>query len=509
MTSYLTFVLSLATGCTSEAQQPSFASEREELQFRTWTDISGRYQTEAAMTRFADGKVHLKKKDGRGISIPIEGLSKADQEYVRREVARKASQEQGGRRELDSKAVQAADWPQFRGPGGLGLSDARGLPVTWSGEQNIAWKTELPGPGSSSPIVVGDRVFVTCYSGYGIPGQDGGEVERLKRHLVCLNLGDGKILWDKAVAAKTPEEPYQSWMTRHGYASSTPASDGDRVYTFFGKSGVFAFDHAGRQLWQADVGSSTYGYGSATSPVLYGELLIVNACAESNSLVALDKETGREVWRFQKMEESYNTPLLVELPGGRTELVVETYNQWLGLDPATGEKLWSCATGYRDYVCPSLVAHDGTVYGLGGRSGKGMAARAGGRGDVSQSHLVWKGTKGSPNVPSPVYHGGHLYYSNEDGIAHCVDAKTGSIVYQQRLNDRSGQIWASPVVADGKLYYVSKAGRTFVLAAEPTFEQLATNDLGDGSIFNASPAATDGRLLLRSDRFLYCIGTRH
>lgn len=407
-----------------------------------------------------------------------------------------------------SRRPATGDWPQFRGPGGLGISTAKNLPATWGPDQNVLWKRELPGPGSSSPIVVGERVFVTCYSGYGIPDQPAGEMERLKRRLVCLNLSDGKIVWDTAVAAKTPEEPYQSWMTRHGYASSTPASDGRLVYAFFGKSGVFAFDMNGRQLWQADVGSSTYGYGSATSPVLHGELVIVNACAESNSLVALNKQTGKQVWRYEKMEESYNTPLLVELSGGRTELVVETYNQWLGLNPATGEQLWNCATGYRDYVCPSLVAHGGVVYGLGGRSGKGMAVRAGGRGDVTQTHLLWKGTQGSPNVPSPVYNGGHLYYSNDDGVAHCVDAQTGSIVYQQRLNDRSGEMWASPVVADGRLYYLSRAGRTFVLAAKPEFEQLATNDLGDESTFNASPAVTDGRLLLRSDRFVYCIGQK-
>jgi outer membrane protein assembly factor BamB len=240
------------------------------------------------------------------------------------------------------------------------------------------------------------------------------------------------------------------------------------------------------------------------------ERIIVNACVESESLVALDKQTGKEVWRAEGIRESWNTPVLVEVPGGKTELVVESLGQLLGFDPATGERLWNCSNGHGDYVCPSVVAHEGIVYSLGGRSGRGMAVRAGGRGDVSQTHLVWKGTKGSPNVPSPVYDDGHLYFADEDHIARCLDAKTGAIVYEQRLKGRSfgDASYPSPVLADGKLYYVSFNGRTLVLAATPEFQQLATNDLGEGGGFKASPAVSGGRLLTRSDRFLYCIGQK-
>jgi hypothetical protein len=397
----------------------------------------------------------------------------------------------------------AGPWPQFRGPDGLGISSEKGLPAKWSQQDGIVWKTELPGAGASSPIVVGERIFLTCYSGYGVPGQPKGEVEQLKLHVVCLRRGDGSVLWNKPVPVRLPEQP--AIRENHGYATSTPASDGERVYVFFGKSGVFAFDLDGGQLWHADVGSKLSGWGSAASPVLYGDLVIVNASVESEALVALDKRTGKEKWRASGIKESWNTPLLVPVGGGKTELVVAIFGKVLGFDPASGEQLWSCATDIGWYMVPSLVAGDGVVYCIGGRTGGALAVRTGGRGDVTQSHRLWTGRKGS-NVSSPILHDGHLYWAHENlGIAYCAEAKTGTIVYEERL-DGGGQVYASPVLADGKLYYVSRGGRTCVLAAGPKFEVLATNDLGRAGAFNASPAVAGGRLFLRSDRFLYCIG---
>ncbi len=407
---------------------------------------------------------------------------------------------------LMATPANANDWPQFRGPGGNATSDERGLPIEWGSKKNLVWKTELPGPGSSSPITLGDRVFVTCYTGYGLDRQQPGDMQDLQRHLLCLDRAKGTILWDKVAKTLLPEQPYEQWIPRHGYASSTPAADSQRVYVFFGKSGVVAFDHDGRQLWHADVGSQIHGYGSGASPVLYKGLVIVNACVESASLVALDKRSGNEVWRAKGIRSAWNTPLLFELPSGKTELALEIKGEVAGFDPATGERLWKCDTGISDYVCPSLVAHDGIVYSLGGRSGSGLAVRAGGRGDVTQTHLLWKGKKKGPNVPSPVYHDGHLYFATDSAVVRCLDAKTGEIVYEKRLEHPSGDMWPSPVLADGKLYYVSKRGRTFVLEAKPQFEQLPHNDLGDGSVFNASPAVAGRQLLLRSDRFLYCVG---
>ncbi|MCI0458721.1 MAG: PQQ-binding-like beta-propeller repeat protein [Gemmataceae bacterium] len=401
-------------------------------------------------------------------------------------------------------SAAAADWPGFRGPGAQGISSERGLPVTWSKDQNLLWKSELPGAGASSPILIGRRIFLTCHSGYSVPGQRG-ELDQLKRHVVCLDRATGKSLWSREVESKQPEEA--KIREAHGYASSTPVADWERVYAFFGKSGVFALDHNGKQLWHADVGSGLSGWGTAASPVLFGDLVIVNASVESQSLVALDRKTGKERWRAGGIKESWNTPVVVTPPGGKPELVVAIMGKVLGFEPNSGQLLWSCSTDIGWYMVPTLAIHEGVVYCIGGRSGKilALAVRAGGRGDVTRSHRLWTGPKGS-NVSSPVFHEGHLYWANDgQEMVYCAEAQTGRIVYEQRL-PRAGQIYASPVLADGKLYYVSRTGRTFVLAARPKFEQLAVNDLGERATFNASPAVADGRLFLRSDRFLYCIG---
>ncbi|MCS6861373.1 MAG: PQQ-like beta-propeller repeat protein [Abditibacteriales bacterium] len=400
---------------------------------------------------------------------------------------------------------RSGDWPQFRGPGGLGVSPERGLPLTWSSTQNIVWKTALPGAGASSPIVIGQRIYLTCYTGYGIPGQPRGDLTQLKRHLLCLNRSDGKVLWHWTAPTQLPEEPS---VREHGYAANTPAADSERVYVFFGKSGVFALDHSGRPLWQADVGSRTSGWGSAASPILVGNMVIINASVESESLVALDKRTGREIWRAGGIQEAWNTPQVVSGEGGKTELVMAVFGKLLGFDLSSGERLWSCATDIRWYMVPSVVTHDGIVYSIGGRTGGALAVRAGGRGDVTASHRLWTGRKGS-NVSSPILHGGHLYWAHENlGIVYCAEAQTGRIVYEERLTPAPGSIYASQVLADGRLYYLSRRGHGYVVAAKPTFEQLAHNDLSDGSTFDGSPAVSGGQLLLRSDRFLYCIGRK-
>jgi outer membrane protein assembly factor BamB len=401
---------------------------------------------------------------------------------------------------LPGAGLTAADWLGFRGPDGLGISADKGLPVTWSAKKNIAWKTELPGPGTSSPIVVGKKIFLTCYSGYGLDKKDPGELKNLKRHLVCLDSSKGKILWKREVPAAQPEARMQTYLDLHGYASSTPVSDGKHVFVFFGKSGVFAYDLDGNRLWQTDVGKGTHGWGSATSPVLSKDLVIVNASVESGSLVALDKKKGEEVWRAKGISDSWSSPVLVKLPGGKTELVVSGSKKMLGFDPATGKELWH-TNSFNWYVCPTVVAHDGVVYAL--QNDTCVAVRAGGRGDVTETHTIWKKSLGSV-VPSPVYYKGHLYWAT--GAAYCVRADDGTTVYNQGFKPGAGYFYASALLADGKIYYVSREKGTFVVEAAPKFKLLAHNTIeGDASIFNGSPAVTASRLLLRSDRCLYCI----
>lgn len=401
------------------------------------------------------------------------------------------------------KAPAKTDWPGFRGPSGMGTSEAKGLPTKWSQNENIAWKVPLPGPGASSPIVHGDRIYLTCYTGYFVPGERGGKPEDLKRHLLALKRSDGSVIWDEALAAKLPEE--QS-IRDHGFAASTAAADADHVYVFYGKTGVLAYGHDGKKVWEADVGSGTNGWGSSASPVLYKDLVFINASVESQSLVALDRKTGKEKWRGKDIREAWNTPVIVESKSGKPELIVPTQGKVLAFDPDKGDLVWSCKTDIGWYMVPSVVAHDGIVYCLGGRSGvAALAVKTGGSGDVTATHRLWTSMKGA-NVPSPVYLDGHLYWVNESReTAYCAKAESGEVVYEKRL-ERAGTVYSSALLADGKLYYLSREGRTFVLAAKPEFEQLGMNDLKDGSIFNGSPAVDGSRLLIRSDKFLYAIG---
>jgi outer membrane protein assembly factor BamB len=392
-----------------------------------------------------------------------------------------------------------ADWRQFRGPGGSGTGVATDLPASWSGTDNIVWRTKLPGPGTSSPIVVGQRVYLTCYTGYGV--EDGaGDMDQLMRHLVCVDRAKGEILWTRDFKPLLPESQYKGRNnTQHGYSSSTLASDGKRLYAFFGKSGVYCLDLDGKEIWRQSVGTGTKGWGSANSPVLYKDLVIINASIESGSLVGLDKNTGKELWRTKGIRSSWNTPVLVEAPGGGSELVVNESAAVIGFDPADGKELWRVG-GFGSYVCPSVVAHKGVVYVV---RAKALAIKAGGRGDVSDSHVLWQ-TKGSSLVSSPVYHDGYLYWPGGDAL--CLDAASGKEVYRGNLS-KGASFYASPLVADGKIYCVSRFGGTFVLAAGPKFKELAHNTFADDSSrTNASPIVSDGCLLLRTDRYLYCIG---
>lgn len=402
---------------------------------------------------------------------------------------------------LGSTGTAAADWLQFRGPGGLGVAPDKNTPLTWSLTQNLAWKTDMPGPGASSPIVVGKRVLLTCYSGYGVKRGNPGAMSNLKLHLVCIHRTDGKVLWKRDIDPLLPEANFTGpYITLHGYASSTPVSDGKRVYAFFGKTGVFAFDLDGKQLWHSSVGADTHVWGSGASPILYKDLVIVNASIECESLVALNKDTGKEVWRAKGIKSAWNTPVLVPLPGGATELAISTEPRMMGFDPDTGKELWH-AESFDWYVCPSLVAHDGILYGL--QHETCVALKAGGRGDVTASHTLWKKNFGS-RVPSLAYDAGYLYWAR-DNTAVCLKASDGSIAYRERFNGDAGEPYASPVIADGKIYYVSRDDGTFVIATGPKFKQLARNEL-DSSTCNASPAVSDSQLLLRSNRYLYCIG---
>jgi len=445
-----------------------------------------------------------------------------------------------------SNESPAGDWARFRGENGSGISsDPQPCPVTWSATENLKWKIELPGPGSSSPIVVGDRVLVTCWTGYGTGRGNPGDQKDLRRHLVCLNRETGETTWSKSIEPVLPEDRYSGMFTQHGYASHTPISDGQRVYVYFGKTGALAFDMDGNQLWHTKVGtgSDPRGWGTASSPILYKNLLIVTASAESEALVALDKETGKEVWRKEAsgFAGTWGTPVLVRVDDQRTDLVIGVpYEVW-GFNPETGQFLWYCEAMDTDTYCSSIVPGSGVVYGIEGRGGGSIAVRVGGEDDVSKTHVVWSG-RDSNRIGTPVLYEGRLYFFS-NRIANCIDASTGDEVFQSRLEGgrapaagggrgapggfgpggfgpggrggfggggfgggMGGGDYSSPVIADGKLYFVSRNGDMYVLKAGNEFEQLAVNRVTDDEEdFSATPAISAGQLFIRSDKHLYCV----
>jgi outer membrane protein assembly factor BamB len=415
---------------------------------------------------------------------------------------------------IEPSVRAGSDWPRFRGPNGTGAAPDARPPLKWSDSENLRWKLALPGPGTSSPIIFGDRLFLTCYSGYGIAG--GGGQQDLKRHLVCVRAGDGKILWTSTVAAELPEDSYNGFLTEHGYASSTPVTDGERVFAFFGKSGIYAFDFSGKELWHVNVGheSSNRRWGSGASPILYRDLVIVNAAEESRTIYAFDKKTGKQAWKTEAggLELCFSTPILV--PRGETaqDLVLAVPDELWGLNPDNGKLRWFVSSGLPGNLAPSVVAGDGMVYAFGGFPQIGsVAVRTGGKDDVTRTHVLWSGHT-STYVPTPLLHDGHLYFASDQGMAVCLDAKTGEVVYRERLpvtnvtGRESKPFYASAVLANDRIYLTSRRSGVFVVPATPKFEILATNRFaGDSSQFNATPALSAGKMFLRSDKFLYCV----
>lgn len=398
----------------------------------------------------------------------------------------------------------ANDWPQFRGPSGNATASDSNPPTTWSDSENIVWKTELPGRGASSPIVFGNRIFLTAYTGFGVDVDDPGDKENLRLHVLCFERDSGKQLWDKSIKASSATQNFGQRVADHGYATATPATDGEAVYASFGVSGVIAYDMDGNFLWEAEIGEGTAGFGSASSPVVYGEMVYVNASIESGTLFAFDKRTGEQAWHVDSIVKSWSTPCIAEVPGGTPELILNQKNQIFAFDPVSGDKLWWC-DGVEDYIVPVPIFHDGIAYCLGGRSNRAIAVKLGGRGDVTKTHKLWESTIGA-NVTSPVYHDGHLYWASDKAIENCLKASDGTEVYRERLPTRA-RIYSSIVRAGNKLYVTTRDQGIVVLAAKPDYEELAVNVIeSDETLVNASPAISGNQILLRTDRYLYCIG---
>lgn len=412
----------------------------------------------------------------------------------------------------------AADqWHQWRGPSGQGYADDPHVPLKWSETENLAWKTPLPGRGNSSPVVWGDRVFLTAAS------KDGKE-----RYVLCLRASDGKILWHE-LAAKDPD-PAKSheW---NGHASASCTTDGERVYAFFGTPGLFCYDVNGKLLWQHHFGIFTTetGWGTAASPFLYGDLVIQNCDndgpnwlppghdpkeAAPAALVALDKRTGKVKWQTPRDQgRGFSTPRLVTLGNGRQDLILNGPLGVWAYDPSTGKEIWHCdRTDPNDrarFGEPIPVSNGAMLFAPSGRDGPFQAIRLGGSGDVSKSHLAWQVMrKGHRDVSSQIYANDLVFAADKDGMLTCHDPKDGKMLYAVRSN--AGKSLASPIAIRGKLLFLFDTGTTIVVVPERAYKEVGRNTLGEGHDleFEASPAVARGRLFIRSQTHLYCFAER-
>jgi outer membrane protein assembly factor BamB len=412
-------------------------------------------------------------------------------------------------------AASADDWTRFRGPAGSGVSADSKIPLTWSSAANLDWKTALPGPGASSPIIVGDRVLVTCYSGYGLDRNDPGQLENLVRHLVCIQLSTGKKLWQKDVKVVLPEDPFTGiGVTAHGYASHTPVTDGKNVYAFFGKSGVHAFSLAGKKLWEINVGkeSDPAKWGSSSSPIIYKNTVIVTASAESQSIVGIDRETGQELWRQEAkgLDGMWGTPALVQVNKSRTDLVMCVAREIWGLNPDNGDLRWFAKATNAAQSYASVVLDGSRAFAVTGRGGGSVAIDVGGQGDVTESNTIWEGSE-TASFASPVLHKSRIYVVASK-ILKVIDASNGKVIKQFRLKgSRSGgrmqaADYPSPVVAGDHLYYLDGSGQMYVFDIRDQPKQVAMNRITmDSETFWGTPAIKDGKLLMRSSKFLYCV----
>jgi outer membrane protein assembly factor BamB len=420
------------------------------------------------------------------------------------------------------------DWPRFRGAGGSGVA-ASSVPTEWSPDKNIRWKTPLPGAGCSSPIVVGGKVFLTCYSGYGESRQEVGNKEDLARHVVCIDQESGKELWSKTIPVTVEEDDFSGiGVTAHGYASHTPVCDGEHLFVFLGKSGIYAYDLEGNELWNKKVGegSDSKKWGSAASPVVCDDLVIVPALAESRAVYGLDKKTGEQRWvcESKSLDNTWSTPAVVDVDGDRQDIVIGVPDELWALNPKTGKLVWvaSGVGGEQTGFYTSPMVSDGMIYAsVGGRSGGGsVAVRTGGKKDVTESHVAWNDSKTSSSFASPVVRNGYMFAVGRGGIMQVVDVKTGEQVKKVRMESTDSSKpsnggpgsrfgspdYGSPIIAGDKLYYTKGNGETFVFTADADCEQVMANKLtDDAEIFSGTPAVSKGQLLIRSSKFLYCV----
>ena len=407
--------------------------------------------------------------------------------------------------------IRAENWPGWRGPSGDGVSAGEGIPTKWSSTENIAWKIAVPGEGHSSPIVWGDKVFLTSSL-----------TEKNKRILLCINRLSGQTVWQRDVVQSPPETIHRL----NSRASGTPATDGKQVYVTFmraegdeviapnvgserlitpGKIIVAAYDLDGNEKWKTNVGDFVSAHGFNTCPVLFEDLLILNGDHDGDAyLVALDRQSGRQRWRTRRENKtrSYVTPIIREIDG-ITQMILSGSLCIASYDPRNGKRHW-IVDGPTEQFVASMVYDGKYVFATGGYPERHtLAIRPGGKGNVTDTHIAWRTTRGAAYVPSPIISGRYLLMVADSGIASCFEARTGKRHWMERL---PGGHSPSPVSADGLVYFVSDRGVTTIIRPSETFAVIAKNELGEP--VSASPAISQGQIFLRTHQHLYCIGSK-
>lgn len=406
-------------------------------------------------------------------------------------------------------SASAANWPAWRGPTGSGVSPEKNLPTKWSATENVRWKIPLAERGNSTPAVWGERVFVTQAAN-----------DEQRRTLMCLDRRDGRLLWERGVDYTAREQAHPD----NPPCSGSPATDGERVVVCHASAGVFCYDFSGKELWRRDLGKLDFEFGPGASPFIHGDLVFLYRGPDAKAfLIALDKRTGKTIWknddppvvtagrvdgfRGQKgLVSSYSMPILVKA-GGREELVMSFPGTVQAFNPTDGRSLWSCG-GLNPLVYTSPISGDGIVVAMGGYFGNTIAVPVGGAGDVTSKRL-WQTVRTKNRLGSGVIHGGHVYILNTEGIAECIELKTGKAVWMERLQGKGAkqESWSSMVLAGDLIYILNQSAETYVLRASPKFELVTVNTL-DGALCNASHAVSDGEFFIRTQRHLWCIGEK-
>jgi outer membrane protein assembly factor BamB len=419
----------------------------------------------------------------------------------------------------------AENWPGWRGPASLGVSTEKGIPVQWDLSKNVQWKAEVPGLGHSSPIVWGDRIFLTTavssdpkednwQKGF-FSGERKPDEAEISWQVLCFDRETGKMLWQKTAVRR---KPVHARHTKNSYASQTPVTDGAHVYAFFGDQGMYCYDFQGNLIWSRELGSLTMrnGWGLGSSPVLYRDLVIQTCDQETGEsfVIALDKKSGKTVWKTDRDElSSWSTPFLY-LQGARPELIVNATRAIRGYDPQSGKLLWECRGPATAITVPTPTFSNGLIIVSSGFIPEPVrpitAFRPGASGDITlkegqtaSAAIVWRQMAAAPYIPSPTAYGDYIYVVLDQGFIACYEAKTGKEVYSRRRIGIGANFSASPVAVDGKLYCASEDGDVFVIRAGPEYELLAKNSMGEPVM--ASPAVSGGRMFIRALKHLYCI----